>query len=623
MSTREDPRWWILPEGETWEDSWKRTVRIVKALDEELADEKERMAKCARLYDPRAEFLGTETDMRTGPYPLPYDTGPRPVSLVRSAIDTVCSMIAKNRPRAAFVTDDADWSQARRAEDLEKVVEGEFQKCEVYDDAVRAFRDGTAAGLGGVKVTIDDDSGYVEVEKISWDCLVIDRIECLTGPPRQIHEVRFIDREALIEMYPDHEDEIRKLPGVDTVRWWTGYRSIDAGLVEVIESWKIGKDGIHSICTEGITFLWEDYTDDWFPFCFFRWAERLTGFFGSSLSEELAGIQSRVDRIMWHIARCHDMSNTYLVVQAIDAGLRVKASGGSNPLQVLPYKGQIKPEFEVPEAVPQELYRHLEYLISLAYQMSGVSEMSATSQKPAGLESAVALQTFSDIETQRFSIVAQRYERFILDIARMIVKTLKKAMARKRQDQATVWKTHNAMKRIKWEDVDLDEDLYTISIEASSLLSRTPAGRIQAAIELGNANLFDRDELRKLIGHPDLERTMSLDSAALDHADRIVERLINNEVVIPEIFDNLPVVSKVIQNYYLRAKDRNAPEYILDGFRQWMTTAQRTLTELATAQAPSPAEQAAQPATPGPGGPPMPPPVPKPPQLEVPPQAVA
>jgi hypothetical protein len=36
--------------------------------------------------------------------------------------------------------------------------------------------------------------------------------------------------------------------------------------------------------------------------------------------------------------------------------------------------------------------------------------MSASSQKPAGLDSGVAIREFQDIETERFALVSQNYE---------------------------------------------------------------------------------------------------------------------------------------------------------------------------------------------------------------------
>lgn len=620
MSNKIDPRWWVPPDSpddpdEPWKDGWKRIMAVVRYLDEGEANVKQRMARAARLYDPAVEISGAHLDLSVGPYPLTSDRGPVTMNIVKSAIDTVTSMVAKNQPRATFMTDNADYSTTQRAKGLERFIEGEFQRTEVYDDAVRMFRDAAITGTGALKIH-EDENGKASVQRVlPWE-LVVDDAECLAGAPRQMHELRFVDRDVLKALYPDRAVEIEMACADDKIRRWNSYRQVESELIPVVESWHLPSgpdedDGRHAISIDGCTLRWDPWKKDYFPFVIFRWAERLTGFWGCGLSEELAGIQNKINKINWHITRCHDLTNSYVLVQSVDAALRIKASGGPEPLQLLPFRGTIKPEFVTPPAVQPELYRHLDYLIQQAYRIAGISEMSATSQKPAGLESAVALQTYNDIETQRFSIQAQRYERAILEVARQIVRLMHDIGG---NDTTTNWRSGNLSKTIKWKDVKIDEDIYVMSIQAASIQSRLPSGRIQAAIELGNAGLLERDELRRLVGHPDLERSMSLANASIDHAEAIVERLTNGKYDPPEALDNLPVALKYVTQSFMILKDKEGvPEEILDNFRMWMRQALR---EMKTPSAPE--AQAAPFAAPPPA-----PPGPPPPALELPPGAVA
>lgn len=636
--SREDPRWWYLnPDLESDEQiklANMRLMRTVRALDQQQQDDKLRMARCERLYDPNSTLVGITYELRTGPYPL-ETRGPITMNIAKSAVDTVTAMIAKTQPRAAFMTDGADWSTMMKARDLERAVEGEFQRLNLYALTPNWFRDAAITGQGILRPYWDEQANRPEIERVCWDQIVIDKNEWMTGRGRQIHELRFIDKDLLMSMYPDKADEIAEYAKRDVVRYWTSYRTVEDNMVPLIESWHLpdvppvdedgnpveNHGGIHTINMDGVCLLWEEYVEDEFPHEMLYWAERTKGFWGCGLIEEVAGLQNRINKINWHIAKCHDLSNTYVVVEAADAKIRVKQSGGNVPLQVLPFNGTRPPSFETPMAVQKELYDHLLYLVQMVYKLAGVSELSAASQKPEGVESAIALQTLSDMESQRFSMQQQRLERGIIGLARKIIKLYKRAAENddiKDKIPEASWKTHNVIKRINWKKVNMPEDLYVISIEAASMMSRTPAGRIQAAVELGNAGLFERDELRRLIGHPDLERAYDLDNAYDEHAERIIEDLLHGKYRAPDMTDGVERVLPKVAAAFVRALDGKAPEDILDGFRSWLIKGQKLLTD--AAQSGADQQAASQPPPQGqPGGQPPP----QPPQINMPSPQVA
>lgn len=632
--SRTDPRWWHLdPSAENEEDakadSWKRTMRVVRVLDEALQDDKMRMARCARIYDPNSSMLGVQYELRTGPYPA-SSTAPVTMNVVKSAVDTVTAMIAQHQVRAAFTTDGADWSTAMKAKDMELAIEGEFQRVDLYAYVPEIFRDSCMVGQGVCRPFEDQFTNKPEMKVIPWDCLIIDRAEWAGGSRgRQIHEVYFIDKSLLMEMYPDKAEIIARDARRDLSRYWTSWRMVDSDMVPIVMSWHLrsspdSDDGVYAVNMDGVNLEWEKYEEDDFPHEILYWNTRPGSFFGCGLIEEVAGMQNRVNKINGHIARCHDLSNTYVVCQAIDAAIRVKQSGGSNPLQVLPYRGTAPPSFETPAAVPPELYQHLVYMIGMIYKLAGVSELSAQSEKPENIDSAIGMQTFIDIESKRFAIQQQRMERFVRNLAVRFLKILKAVAIREGTEPQSVWRQGNVVKRIDFRKVNLDEDQYVISIQPASLLTQTPGGKLTQVVQMGNTGLFDRKELRKLIGHPDLERASYLDNASEDHAERIIERMTHGDYRPPDVLDDIPTCLPYVAAAYKRLDDGNAPEKILSLFRDWITAGSE---EMARADQ----EQAAKMAPP-PGPPGMPPPAgpmggpqplmvapPTPPQMQLPP----
>ena len=119
-----------------------------------------------------------------------------------------------------------------------------------------------------------------------------------------------------------------------------------------------------------------------------------------------------------------------------------------------------------------------------------------------------------------------------------------------------------------------------MQIEASSILSRTPAGRMQQVIEMAQAGLIDKDEARALLQHPDLKSSMDLYNAQIRNIDRTIERLYDGEFPAPDSFQNLALGQSRVQMALLKAADNGAPEEILENMRRWIGQAKFMLDEM-------------------------------------------
>jgi hypothetical protein len=549
-------------------------LSYVRALEEEYAGRAELNLRNAWLYgscDLRA-LVGSRSAASVD------DRHSAGENYVKSVIDTAASMIAKNRPKATFVTDGADFSTQRRARQLDRFVEAMFQKHDVYQKAVAVFVDACVFGTGVMKIVPSD--GEVCVERILPDEILVDEVECRTSSPRQIHQRKLVDRDVLKGMFPDHADEIDGAKVGDDGRHHASHIRLESTQLAVVESYRLPSvagagDGIHSIVADGVTLLWEEWSDDCFPFVFYRWTNRLAGFWGDGLCFELAKLQYRLDKLNERIETGQDLICVPRVW--VDIGSKVQRQQINNEIAgVFQYRGK-PPLFQTAQAFGPEVYQERERIIQKMFSIAGISQMSAQSQKPAGLESAVALREFNDIETQRFAIQAQAYESMFLDIARHIVGVCKE-LNRGKKPARVAYKTRDIVKMIDWSEVDMDEDQYAMGVEASSLLSRTPAGRTQQVIEWTQANLISGDEARRLLGHPDLERTQSLHNAAIEDIEAVIEHLLDEVPEVPEPYQNLTLGIERVQMALLKARRDGAPENILESMRTWIDQASHILT---------------------------------------------
>jgi hypothetical protein len=563
--------WWGADEDAAHES----VLGYVRSLEEAQAYQHRLNVQNAKLY-ANTDLLGLDWTLS------PRDFSRRPQmavseNVVMSVIDTATSMIAKNRPKATFVTDGADFSTQRRAQQLDRFIEGLFQQTDIYNEAVRVFRDAAVFGTGVMHIWADD--GKIQIERVIPDEIIVDELECISSPPRQMHRRKFVHREVLKALFPDSEESIDQAHSKETGRTWTSGRQLPNHLVAVVESWHLpsnsdADDGRHCICIDGTTLLDETWEKECFPFVFYRWSELPTGWYGQGLAEQLTGIQLRINKLNKFIDRAQDLIAVPRIFVDV-ASKTIKAHINNEIGAIIPYRGK-PPVFLSPQAVSPEVYQRLERLKASAFEFAGISQMSAQSKKPGGLESAVALREFNDIESQRFSIQSQRFEQLFLDAARQMVSLAKELYGRGRK-VGSMFRERNLVRRIDWSEVDMEQDQYTIAVEASSLLSRTPAGRLQGVIELAQAGLIDTDEARRLMQHPDLEHSQSLHNSAVEDIEATIEELLDGGFSPPEPMQNLMLGISRVQMAYLRARRDGAPEEILEAMRQWMEQAQHLL----------------------------------------------
>ena len=307
----------------------------------------------------------------------------------------------------------------------------------------------------------------------------------------------------------------------------------------------------------------EEYEREFFPFARIVWSEPIQGWYGISLAERIAGTQRELNRRNWQINRSLDQAaspTTY--VGMADANLAVKSTNRIGNIAVV--KGNTPVTVAAPIVNP-ETYQSARDLKASAFEESGVSRMAAQAAKPAGIDSGVAMREYRDQTTQRFAIQEAAFERLYLDVVLLVVEECK-ALAG--DAPAIARKSRFGSKKIKWSQVDMGET--KVSIMAASTLSKTPAGREQTVIEWAQAGIVSQDEARRLLRHPDLERSMSLYDAAIEDVECCLEEIADGEMLVPEPFQNMSMIVWRGQMQYLGWKNDGAPEEILENLRQFI-----------------------------------------------------
>jgi hypothetical protein len=194
--------------------------------------------------------------------------------------------------------------------------------------------------------------------------------------------------------------------------------------------------------------------------------------------------------------------------------------------------------------------------------------MAAHGTKPAGLDSGAALREHRDQTTQRFATQEKAYERFKLDVVILMIGCCKRLGAKA---PVINRRTRFGAKKIPWSKVDMGDA--RVQIAAASNLSRTPAGRTQLVLELAQAGIVSQDSAKRLLRHPDVERELSLYTAAIENIEKCFDEIADGAVVMPDPFMHLELAKWRGQQQYLQWRDDGAPERVLEALRQFVVQA--------------------------------------------------
>lgn len=506
-------------------------------------------------------------------------------NIVSSMCNTVCAKISKNRPRPFFLTEDGDWEIQRKAKKLNKFVQGQFYATEMYERGQESFLDSTVFDIGVAKFYEKEDK--ICVDRVFPDEILVDDVEGVYGTPPCLYQVKWAVRDALLDMFPDKIDIIKKAQAARVE--YSQTTAADVDLVKIIEAWhlrssKKAGDGRHALIISNGTLLDEDWDKDYFPFEFIRWQPRLRGFYGQGLAEQLIGIQLEINKLLRTIQTAMHLCSVPRFW--LENGSKIVKAHLNNEIgNIVNYTGR-RGELDASNAVPPELFSHLDYLVRKAYEIAGVSELSAQSKKPAGLNAAVALREYNDMETERFAIIGQNYERFYLGCAKQMINLAKDIYRRKKSFKVLVHDKRH-VEEIDWGEIDLEESQYVMQIFPTSILPTTPEGKLQTVQELLQAGFISQEQGTKLLDFPDLESVTHELTANSENMDMIIDRMLDKgDYIQPESYQDLDAGIIKMQHEYLRAKLANCPEEKLELMRRWIDQAQAILDQVAAAQEP-------------------------------------
>lgn len=527
-------------------------------------------------YNTYAKLYGTWTPTFWNGYQLANSGKPTaPIrdrltyNIVQSCIDTLTARIAQNKPKPMFLTSAGDSKLQRKAKKLDSFCYGLFYENDFYKQAPKIFRDACIFGEGILHSFVE--GGRVKHERVLPYELLVDYLESHYGPEstKSIFRIKNIDRTELAEAFPDKAEDIARMSNTSTFIS-ANNRSV-ADTVTVVEAYRLpvgAKKGRHVIVTENTVLSDEDYEENFFPFAVLRYSPRLYGFYAQGMAEQLVPIQTEINRTLISIQRSLYLGGTHKIF--VKAGSKIIKSHFDNMVgTIMEYAGDTPPAYVVPQLVQPEIYNHLENMIQKGYQLPGVSQLSASSLKPMGIDSGKALRAVDDIQVQRFQTVAQSYEDFAVQVSRNDIAAARKAYGEEGELTVKV-PGKRFIEEIDWKDVDMENDEYQLQIYPVSKLPNDPEGRLATIQEMMQAGLISQEAGTRLLDFPDLEAEQNLRNATSDYLNKILDDMVEDgDYVAPAPEDDLKLAKQKVLEYIARGKLNNLAEDRMELLRRF------------------------------------------------------
>jgi len=580
-------RWWLADDSKVHQEVFATCEHIRQSSQRRRTQDMHHM----RLYgNLDVSGNGWKADRRTF-----GDDGRMRYNLVASAIDTAASIIAQQRPKPMYLTQDGDYWLQRQSRLRTHVLEGQLYDIGAYELMPEVFLDAGVLGTGCKYVYNDPETGEPCAERVLPLELFIDHHDGLSRKPRSIFRRRLIAREVLESLYPERAKEIKAAQGPsadDKSDFWLNHdTSVDQ--VVVLEAWHVQSkkdagDGKHVIAVSSGALLSEEW-DIGLPFVFYRWKKRQVGFWGIGIAEECRDAQVQIN---YMIRRSEELrrlgANTWMLV---DQNAEVRVEKITNePVSVIRWNSKgARPEFLTVNPTPPELQMEIDRIREQMFSQLGLSTMTAEGKKPAGLDSGAAQRAYDDIGSRRHIMNSRGYEDAYMDLVRLLEALNEKAsereggltlMARVQRGRSTL------VKQVKWSATRLPENRYRLTMFPTSALPSTPAGKMAAVSEWIASGFISRPYAQQLMDFPDLDAAARMELADLDAVMHDVEKMLDGYDAYPEPYMDLALAADVCRRAYLQARCNSAPESVLGLMRAYIDDCKQLLQPPAPPPAP-------------------------------------
>ena len=428
-------------------------------------------------------------------------------NVIASCIETLCSKIASQKVRPFFNTVNGTFKEMQIARQAQIFFDQLYEENNVNRIVTNAFRDACIFDKGIVKISDDGISN-----RLPWNVYV---------DPREVSYKQITHVAEKLPKTPGRLLKIKYGIEADYNLDYTVYEYYD--VMEHIKSVYVLE--MNKVVTH-------KYEPNIIPYLFIYYSDPIKSNTSQSVVDQLYGIQMQIDEILAVMKDSIQMNPgmTLLVPRSSNIKTNMLSNRTGQIIQYDPIPGQTASPvtYATNDIISAQFVQLLDKLKNDAYEVVGISQLSATSQKPTGLNSGVALSTMEDIESDRFETQLNNVIRLYVDIAKACLDIF--------PPDEDILPDDLVRANIKWADIVEARNNMKIQFSAAQSLSKDPSEKLKQLTALAQAGVIPQSHIATLMELPDLNAGYNLANNAFNAVYTFIDDVIKNGVpdVIPD-----------------------------------------------------------------------------------------
>lgn len=456
------------------------------------------------------------------------------INVIKSCIDTLTSKIAQSKVRPFFNCINGTFKDINVCKNAQQYFDQYFDIEEVNKKVSMAFRDACIFDHGVIYV---DSETKAITKALPWQVFV--RPAELTY--NNITRAYYCQNDYPVSMLPErYRNKVLRInPDQNYVTYGVYYDTVDqckAVYISELDFVEI-----------------EKYEGNRVPFIFLWYNNPIHGGSSVSVVDMLYGIQTEVNTLMAKVKDASQLSPALTFFLPDDA--TIKSTQINNRVgNIITYKAtsdmtSSPVTVATPAFIDGQYIELIQNLKETAYEMVGISQLSAQSKKPTGLDSGVALQTMEDVESERFEEQLNQVIRCYVEIAKTCLRVFPK-------DETILPDTPNRVD-IKWRDIVDEEKKMQIQFSAADSLSKDPSTKLQQLQQLAQVGVIPQERIAQFMELPDLEGGYSLSNNAINAVLSVIRDCIESDSFEVPDYIPIPMLKTEIINTQLSLRAAN------------------------------------------------------------------
>lgn len=427
-------------------------------------------------------------------------------NIIKSCIDTLVSKIASQKVRPFFNTVNGTFKEMRIVKQAQQFFDQLYDDQNVNKTVTKAFKDACIFDTGIIYVNPDTH----RIERVlPWQVAIDSREASYNGLTRLVWK-----KENFPVTNIPFTDSKLKRQVINTQQQVTFY-----------EYWNLNEGKKVYYIPEMDFYKEEAWDKNILPFVFINYDDPVKGNSSVSIVDLLFGIQDEIDSLIVKIKDASQLSSPLKYLVPENSSVKVNKltnrvgeviTYSALPNQTTPPVVAVTEPFMDPQWISL-----LDKLKQDAYELCGISQLSATSQKPQGLNSGVALSTMEDIESDRFEVQLNSVIHTYVDIAKACIMLF--------DPNDPILPENRLRKGFTWSDIVEAQNQLVIQFSAAESLSKDPQTRAQQILMLVQMGVIPQNRIAALMEIPDTVQGYSIANNSIEAVMNVIDECIEDD----------------------------------------------------------------------------------------------